>query len=237
MFDLMLSMTLGDMLFELILAFLGAYFGVLIALWYEGHRRPRLMIEMHDRAISYHPKRRAKVCFLHLAVRNVPRIRCSVFGRQVNLPFLEPDTAFACEGTITFFTGDGKRLHDRNLSIRWVGNPEPLKFELDPQGERVWLPEPLLEHISLTTNIAPDKAAPLDIAVREDDDPNAYGWNHESYIHNWKHPDFVIPQGRYIIEARIQSGSQQAFGRFYLINGPTIEEFVIKPFAMHCHRT
>ncbi len=232
MFDLMPSMTLGDVLIELILAFLGAF----IALWYEGRRRPRLVMEIHDRAISYHPKRRTQVCFLHLAVRNVPRTRYSVFGHKVNLPFLEPDTAFACEGTIGFLTSDGKRLHDRDLPIRWVGNPEPLKFEIDPQGKLVMLREPSLEHISLTTNIPPDRTARLDVAVREDNDPNAYGWNHESYIHNWKHPDFVIPQGRYVIEVRIQSGSQQASGKFYLTNGPTTEEFVVKPFAASCRR-
>jgi hypothetical protein len=224
-------MTIGDVLVELFLAILGAS----IALWYEGLRRPRLVIEMHPPPASRdNPERGTRIRFAHLTARNVPRTRISLFGHQIDLPFLEPDAVLACEGTIRFLSIDGNRLHKRDLPIRWTGSPQPIKFELDPQGKLIRLLEPSLFPMSQTMNIPPDQAASFDVAVREDNDPNAYGWNHESYIHHWKHPDFIIPPGKYVIEVKLQSGThRRASGRFYLINGPTTDEFVVEPLTTH----
>lgn len=48
--------------------------------------------------------------------------------------------------------------------------------------------------------IFPGDSAILDIFVKYDNDNEAYGWNNEAYLHNWRTPYYQLDPGDYDIE-------------------------------------
>jgi hypothetical protein len=65
----------------------------------------------------------------------------------------------------------------------------------------------------------------LDIAVRCDDEVEAYGWNNESYQNNWRNSQWKLEKGRYIVEVTVRSAGGKVSRRFVLNNDLSREEF------------
>jgi hypothetical protein len=68
----------------------------------------------------------------------------------------------------------------------------------------------------------------LDLAVRCDDDTEAYGWNNESYWSGWKNKKWTLGKGRYMIEVTVRSAGQKVVGRFLLNNDHGRDQFRIE---------
>ncbi len=62
------------------------------------------------------------------------------------------------------------------------------------------------------------KQEQLDVAIRCDDEVEAYGFNNESYRHNWRHPGWKMAKGRHLLEAIVRSAGQKVSERFLLNN-------------------
>ena len=189
------------------------FVGIVLALWYENLGAPRLIISKGATTDSVKPNN-LRTRFLHLNVTNVPRKK---------IPFVLRQTAFSCHGTITFFTSDLKQLSNP-MPIRWDGNPEPLNPEV--VYDRVqYLPDFRLMRLSRYINIPPDELESLAIAIRISGEGDAYGWTSESYLHNWRHPDYKLPSGEFVARVSITTGDSVFRQDFRFNNPATFEAF------------
>lgn len=91
------------------------------------------------------------------------------------------------------------------MPIRWDGNPEPLNPEV-VNNKIKFLPDSRLMRLSRYIDIPPDESEGLAIAVRIDSDTDAYGWTGESYLHNWRHPEYRLPVGEYVARINLTTG-------------------------------
>ena len=74
-------------------------------------------------------------------------------------------------------------------------------------------------------DVYPGEAELFDVAVRFRNEDDCYGWNNESYIHNWRAPDWRLPPGRYLIRVVITTAGQTCEGLFRLINDVPLGDF------------
>ena len=58
----------------------------------------------------------------------------------------------------------------------------------------------------------------LDVAVRFDNEADCYGWNNDSYLYNWRNPNWKLPRERYLAKVTITSSGQKCIGVFRLVN-------------------
>ena len=69
----------------------------------------------------------------------------------------------------------------------------------------------------------------VDIVSREVSDAPCHGWNNESYLHNWKHPDWALPKGRYIVRVRVRTSGREFTGAFLLANDIGYDSLRLEP--------
>lgn len=189
------------------------FIGVVLALWYENLGAARLTISSGRTTDDVKPNG-WRTRFLHLNVANVPRRKT---------PFVTRQTAFWCHGTITFFTLDQEQIGSP-MPIRWDGNPEPLNPEV--VNDRIeYLPDFRLMRLSRYIDIPPDETESLAVAVRIQGDANAFGWTSESYLHNWRHPDYALPPGEFVAHISISTGDNVFRQDFRLTNPEVFEKF------------
>lgn len=202
-----------EILFQLLLLVIG----IILALWYDGLGQPRIYLELMPTNINTNNRYKGIARFPHVKVWNRPR----------RLPFLRRVSARRCHGNVRFLTLDGEEVHEKAMPIRWSGNPEPLKYEISPQdGSLKRVVETSLFRASRFIDIPPDSGEAIDIAVRVYSESSAYGWNHESYIHDWQHPEFHLPTGAYIARVTIRSEGQMLAQRnFYMFNPESFDDF------------
>jgi hypothetical protein len=82
------------------------------------------------------------------------------------------------------------------------------------------------EELTATVDIYPGDSAPLDVAIRVDQEPEAYGWNNETYFHrNWRNPDRRLERGQYMIEVLVTSSGRKCINYFRLDNDGPIGAF------------
>ena len=97
-----------------------------------------------------------KLDLFNLLVTNHPHNRWPLVSRE---------TAYSCHGNVTFYReNETKQLSDP-MPIRWAGNPQPVKYEIE-NHQIITLPEPSLIKLSGYIDIPRDEEEELDIAVR-----------------------------------------------------------------------
>lgn len=202
----------AQLLIDIVLNLLLAFAGVVLALWYENLGSPRLKI-LPGITTDDVKSNGWRVRFIHLNVKNVPK----------RVPFVPRQTAYSCHGTITFFTPDSKQV-GKTMSIRWDGAPEPIKAEV-VDNKIVHLPDSRLIRLSRYIDIPPGETESLAAAVRIHDESHAFGWTSKSYFHNWQHPDYSLPTGRYIARVKIVSGDRMFQKDFPFVNPGEFERF------------
>ena len=58
----------------------------------------------------------------------------------------------------------------------------------------------------------------LDVVVRFENEPDCYGWNNDSYLFNWRNPNWKLAGKRYLIKVVVTSSGRKCKGVFRLIN-------------------
>ena len=193
-----------------------AFVGVVFALWYENRGAPRLIVSPGATTDDVKPNG-WRTRYLHLTVTNSPR-RAPLVSRQ---------TAVNSHGTILFLDESGKRIGNV-MPIRWDGAPEAIKPEV-VGGKIVYLPDARLLRVSRFIDIPPDETESLAVAVRIQGDNEAFGWTSESYFHQWRHPDFRLPYGRYIAQVALTAGDAIVRTDVPFNNPPEFECFDLAP--------
>jgi hypothetical protein len=193
--------------------FFGVIFGglvtIAIAMLVERMRRPRLELTIEQPFDGPWPS--------SAQVRAMRSLRLKLNNRP--LPWwgrwwMSPTPALQCRAAITFHEPVTKQdVFGRSMAGRWANAPEPFVIQ-PPQGPAaVFVPDPIC-------NVYPGESAILDVAIRADDDTDAYGWNNEAYFsrplgrnENWR-----LRPGIHLVRVIVTSSGQEHVQCFRLVN-------------------
>jgi hypothetical protein len=198
---------------SLINTLLSGLVGAFIALWLDTLNNPVLEVIASDNTndeIVYPPQQvvpgRAKFF--------------RVFVKNKDLPWFLPkrlfnrETAEQLNAEITF-----KEL-GKTMKGRWAGTLE-LPFA-NPQDKM------RLANFPESENISPGKSEILDVFVKFENDLEAYGWNNEAYLFNWRTPYYQLEPRIHTVEVNIVGLNTKISGFFQIQIGKKIEDCYIK---------
>ena len=209
--------------------------GILIVLWIERQRRPRLYMkvgipnEIVEKPSE--PRRPGKWLYVTIHNAGVPRWLAWVYSGE---------PAMACRAWITFYHLEGHRVYDREMNARWAATPEPQIQVL--ALERTTAPPQSVEEAKMeqrafvrlldvreTYDIPAGESTNIDVVMRLREKEMAYGWCNESYLYDWKHPDWELRQGRYLARVRVITGGREFSDAFLVVNDVPYADFRLEP--------
>ena len=164
------------------------------------------------------PLHRPVTTFLHVRIDNERT------GFPVSL-FYDADSARSCAAWLTFHHLDGHKVFDREMTARWAETPEPSIRQIRQDNKTVLM----LGGVKSTVEIPSGEHANVDVAARMLPDRECYGWNNESYLHGWRHPDWKLKRGRYLVKARVRSAGREFQEVFLLVNDVPHKDFRLEP--------
>lgn len=194
----------------------GGLITIFTAIGVEYLRRPRLWFSIEtphlDLPSPNEPGKMRRHLRVHLHNRPLP----------VAMRWMQRAAALYCRGEITFHHLDGQAVLDAPMPVRWVRSPEPVASQVfDPAN--IAQPKFFIVDFSKPAaqsriDVYPGEQELLDIAVRFEGEPDCYGWNNESYVHNWRNPQWKLPHGRYLVKVAVSSSGEKCVGIFRLVN-------------------
>jgi hypothetical protein len=199
---------------EILLAFLGWFFGaiatILITIWVERLRSPRLKLVIGP-AREFVPSASFKAKWRLLKVEVSNESLPSWGNWLLRLP------AQQCRADIAFLRTDGTDIFDKPMTARWSGAPEPRVSYVS--GAAV-LTNP--QELKSTVDISPGESQLVDVAVRVEGEDDLYGWNDESYFYeDFRNTNWRLGKNNYLVKVTVLSSGRKGFGKFRLLNdGP-----------------
>lgn len=132
-------------------------------------------------------------------------IRAKVMNTKMPLllSWLPRQTAENCRAMVSFFNEANELLF--SMSGRWANTPELAFLPPNEQIIKVLYPDPV--------NIIAGKEEILDVVVMKEGETEAYGWNNEAYLNNWKTPKYKLPKGNYKVKIDINTQNGVSFVR------------------------
>lgn len=175
---------------------------ILIVLWFESKRKPKLRFSIGEMAeIEPNDPRGlqpAKLPHVYVYNESMPRWLSRAFDRN---------PALACRGEISFHNLDGQNLFSRPMPVRWANNPEPLVQ--DPKTGQFTGIDWDKMRVGPLWDIPPgNDPGILNVVYRAKTDPECYGYNNDSYLHNWRNPEWKLDPGQYLAKIVIRTGGQ-----------------------------
>lgn len=97
------------------------------------------------------------------------------------------------------------------LNGRWASTKEPVDYSSG---------QPLIAEILLPSRdtIPQGEEANISIAIKESTEDSFFAFNNDSYLHNWKNPDFELKDNKYWLEVRLLADGEEYIGKFLLSN-------------------
>ena len=193
--------------FELIL---GALLGGLLTRGWDEIRKPNLKIVVGED--GFWPNNSSPdVKFLHVKVNNVKR-------NWLDSIFFGNPTANNARAWVSFLDYPSKKELVK-LNGRWTSKKEPVDYSTG----KVDLAEVL---VPPRETITPDEETNISVALKDKGKDNLFGFNNESYLHNWRKPEYELDEKRYVVRVRISSEGKSWFKEFVLLNpGKTLSNF------------
>jgi len=209
-------MTWDAILIGFGISLLASIIGVGLVLWIDRQRRPRLRmtVGIPGTIDKFDPLHRPVTTFLHVRIDN----------ERTKFPvslFYDADAAHSCAAWLTFYHLDGHKVFDREMAGRWTETPEPSMRQIRQDNKTVVM----LAGVKNTVDIPSGEYANVDVAARMIPDRECYGWNNESYLHNWRHPDWKLKRGRYLVKVRVRSAGREFEDLFLLVNDVPHKDF------------
>jgi hypothetical protein len=141
----------------------------------------------------------------------------------VLMRWMQRAAALYCSSEITFhYLNDGQPVVDQPMTVRWVRSPEPVASRIVDAANlnetRFFIFDFSKPLVQLRMDVYPGEHELLDVAVRFEGESDCYGWNNESYLHNWRNPLWRLPRGRYLVKVVVSSSGQKCVGVFRLVN-------------------
>lgn len=196
---------------NIILSVATTFSGVLLALWIDRMRMPAIEILVTEKAHSdntypagsFNAGQRWKFFRVSIANRRMPFL----------LKWLVRQTAENCRAILNITGIDNPT--SISFKGRWASTPE-LPFLKDNAILRLFDPDPV--------TILSGGQEFLDVVTKYENDREAYGWNNESYVYNWRNPGHKLERGKYKVKITVNTQNGiSATKIFFLIVGDTIE--------------
>ena len=198
------SSNYNDILLATFGAFLGSIGGLIVALWIERLKRPKLRIAIapHSDQVSLGIQRR----FLYLHVRNI--VLCRPFRW-----FLIRESALSCYARIEFLRLDRTAFFARPMDARWSESPQP------PQLAQNGVVYPNVIDVLRYRDIHTNRSERLDVAFKCEGATACYGFTNTSYVQPaLQDPEWLLPGDRYLVRVSIFTGSFEKTETFTLRN-------------------
>lgn len=186
--------------------------GISIVLLIERFRLPKIEIVVSEDAnddVTYpsgHTMAEQRWKFFRVWVKSKPMPKW--------LHWLVRETAENCRAVISI---EGVNNQTRiAYKGRWASTPE-IPNILYAAAVKITHPDPV--------SIRAGEKEVLDIITKYEKDREAYGWNNESYFHNWRNPNCKLEPGQYRVKVTVdtQNGISAA-KEITLVVGTTIEQ-------------
>jgi hypothetical protein len=213
----------------LIAVMLGVLSSFIVVLFVEWKRQPRLVLSITPPSDQSYPKQERPAEFMR-------SLRIGVRNKELSrfLRWMKRDAARNCLGTIQFLYLDGTKYFTDPMPGRWAGSPEavPINGRVTNAGAyvgEVMLWDPVRLTVISKMDIPAGEQEDLDLVIRCDDEPDAYGWNNDSYRFNWRNPNWRLPKDRYYAEVTVRSEGQKISKRFLINNDLTRDQFRLEP--------
>jgi hypothetical protein len=190
-----------------LLSLLGSIIASVLVLVIDRKRLPELEILMDNSANTsptYEGKGKWKFIRAKVVNKRMPKI-LSWFVRQ---------TAEHCRGTVSLFNEADEPLF--NMRARWADTPELAYLSPGEWMTKVLFPDPVF--------ILQGESQILDIAVMKEGDAEAFGWNNESYLHDWKTQRYKLGKGKYKVKVCLTTQNGVSFEKIAILEiGNNIE--------------
>jgi hypothetical protein len=203
-------------------AFAGALLSLVISVYIEYQRKPKLYFEIeeppHEHTFSSGPVQEARFLRVNLCNRAMPQW----------LRWLGRNAAMQCEGNIQFYHMDnGAPVFSKPMPIRWAGSDEPLSFHVLPDGQVGPIFDPSKYNAISRRNCFPGSKETIDVAARFDNDEECYGWCNENYLpaKGWRNGDWRLAKGRYITKVTVLSAGEKVSEVFQIENSVAKKHF------------
>ena len=215
-----------QMLLTALGAFSGALLSLLLSIFIEYQRKPKLVFEIEepptDRTYESHPARNARFVRVLLHNRPMPKL----------FRWLGRAAAMQCNGEIQFHhANDGVPIFAKPMMIRWAKSDEPFSFQALQEGKVKPVFDPSKYNASFRRDCYPGDKEQIDVAARFDNDTECYGWSNETYLPDkgWRNQDWKLPAGRYLVTIKVHSSGETVRGTFKLENIASRENFRLLP--------
>lgn len=208
-------MNTTELFVNFMLNLISGIVGILIVLWIERQKRPGLTIKLGQSGElkDDDPLKRMPGKWLHVQVhnKNVPKWLSWVYHGE---------PALASRAWITFHHLDGQKVFDREMIARWSSSEEPKVVVISIDNEQAKRLIGGHDYI----DIPPGEHFDLDIVFRSKNDNDCYGWSNESYLYDWKHPEWRLEKGRYIAKIKVKTGGREYINAFLIANDVRYED-------------
>lgn len=202
---------------QLLVAFIGAIPALLFALWVEKKRMPKLKITASEDANADNTYQQPNP---HAGER-WKFFRVKVENKAFNFPFkwIPRQTAENCRAKIEF-SKIGTEQQNFSMLGRWASTPELPHLTNDILLKLLY-PDPV--------TIPVNESEYLDIITKNEGDKEAYGWNNEAYVHNWRIPHYKLERGKYQVKVTVATQNGINFiNKFELVISDKIEDSSLK---------
>lgn len=203
----------------------GAIIAILTTITVEMLRRPKLRLRIAPAGEAPYPPGRPAKHGRYLAVDLVNEPLPLLFRWMSRNPALQ------CRGTITFHNPDGERFFAAEMPLRFARSPQPTPMQIVLGEVHGVLIDPMRLSADSRVDVYPGESTPLDIAVKFDSEDECYGWSNLNYFSDppWRHSDWKLPQGRYLIAVTVFSSGQTCTGVYRLLNQGGPKDFRLEP--------
>lgn len=192
---------------------------VLFAIWIEKIRMPKLVINAKDSVNSdntypeNHQYSGERWKFFRLQVENK---KFPKFFR-----WLPRQTAENCRGKIEIHTTE-ELTPLFSFMGRWSSTPE-IPHIPHEAVVKIYHPDPVTLPVG--------EMETIDVFVKAESDDDAYCWNNESYLHNWRNPSYQLKPGEYTAKVTISTQNGVSFdNEFHISIADKIENTFIKEY-------
>lgn len=191
---------------------LGILLGWLFVRFWEELRKPNLKLQIGGDGF-WPQNTNPKTKFVHVKVVNLKR------NLLMGL-FLSSPTANNARAWVSFHDYLTK-TEIVKMNGRWTSKREPVDYATG----KIDLAEVL---IPPRETIPPEEESNISIALKDDGKSACFGFNNESYLHNWRHPDYELIDKRYIVKVKVSAEGKEWVKNFLLQNpGNSLKQFKI----------
>lgn len=192
----------------------GAVLAIVTTISVERLRQPKLRLRILPPGESPYPPGRPAKHGRYLAIELVNEPLAVLFRWMSRNPALQ------CHGTITFHNVDGERFFAAAMPLRFVRSPQPIPMEIVLGEQHGVVIDPMRLSEDSRVDVFPGESTPIDVAVKFDSEEVCYGWSNLNYFSEppWRHPDWKLPQGRFLICITVVSSGQKCARIFRLLN-------------------